>query len=182
MPELYLILIFMIAASFIAVQMKDLLSAVIAVGAAGLGLSVAFLMLKAPDLAITQLVVEILCLILLIKATIKRDDIPAKDFRGVFTTLMVLIFIAVFLCVSYVSLQELPQFGRPLMRIANTFIQTGQAKTGAANLVSSVVLDFRAYDTLGEAAVLFTAVIGTLAVLRRIGRKRKGEGSETDEE
>lgn len=182
MPELYAILIFMIISSFIAVQIKDLLSAVIAIGAAGLGLSVAFLMLKAPDLAITQLVVEILCLLLLIKAAVKRDDTPAKDFRVAFTTSIVLIFIAVFLWFAHSALKELPQFGRPLMRVADTYIQTGQASTGAANLVSAVILDFRAYDTLGEATVLFTAVIGALAVLRRIGRKPKDEAVQTDEE
>ncbi|MCK4325548.1 DUF4040 domain-containing protein, partial [bacterium] len=57
MAELYLLLLFMIAGAIIAVETKDLLSSVIAVGAVGLGLSVAFLVLKAPDLAITQLVV-----------------------------------------------------------------------------------------------------------------------------
>jgi multicomponent Na+:H+ antiporter subunit B len=41
--------------------------------------------------------------------------------------------------------------------------------------VSSVILDFRAYDTLGEVVVLFTAIVGVLAVLRGIGRKQKTE-------
>jgi len=67
------------------------------------------------------------------------------------------------------------------MRVAKNFIEVGQAKTGASNLVASVILDFRAYDTLGEATVLFTAVIGVLVVLRRIGRKRKDEVIEQDE-
>jgi multisubunit Na+/H+ antiporter MnhB subunit len=43
--------------------------------------------------------------------------------------------------------------------------------TGASNRVTAVVLDFRGYDTLGEATVLFTAVAGVLAVLRKVGRK-----------
>jgi multisubunit Na+/H+ antiporter MnhB subunit len=62
----------MIVAAVIAVEVKDLLSSVVAVGAVGMGLSMAFLVLKAPDLAITQLVVEILCLIILIRATIRK--------------------------------------------------------------------------------------------------------------
>ncbi len=175
MIELYLILLFMIAAAFIAVQIKDLLSSVIAVGAAGLALSVAFLILKAPDLAITQLAVEILCLIILIRATVKRYTASTKDMRGFLTAIMSLLFIGTFLFFAYFALKELPDFGEPLMGVARTFIETGQAKTGASNLVSSVILDFRAYDTLGEATVLFTAVIGVLAVLRRIGRKQKDE-------
>ena len=73
MVELYILLIFMILAAIVAVEVKDLLSSVIAVGAVGLALSILFIILKAPDVAITQLVVEILCLIILIRATLKKD-------------------------------------------------------------------------------------------------------------
>ena len=65
MIELYILLVFMIIGAIIAIEVKDLLSSVVAVGAVGLGLSIVFLVLKAPDVAITQLVVEILCLIIL---------------------------------------------------------------------------------------------------------------------
>jgi multisubunit Na+/H+ antiporter MnhB subunit len=43
-------------------------------------------------------------------------------------------------------------------------------KTGATNTVTSVVWGYRGYDTLGEATVLFTAVMGVIAVLRTVGR------------
>lgn len=174
MFELYMLLLFMIAAAIIAVQIKDLLSSVIAVGAVGLGLSVAFLILKAPDLAITQLVVELLCVIILIRAVVKRKT-TTEDTYGFLTVIAGLIFVGVFLFFAYPALKELPDFGEPLMRVAKNFIEIGQARTGATNLVSSVILDFRAYDTLGEATVLFTAAIGVLVVLRRIGRKREDE-------
>lgn len=175
MFELYLLLLFMILGAIIAVETKDLLSSVIAVGAVGLGLSVAFLILKAPDLAIVQLVVEILCLIILIRATIRRDTISIRDRQGYLALVAALIFIVVFLWFAHSALKDLPVFGKPLMRVAGNYLDQGLAKTGAANLVSSVILDFRAYDTLGEATVLFTAVIGVLAVLRKIGRKKPGE-------
>ncbi|MFH1848252.1 MAG: hydrogenase subunit MbhD domain-containing protein, partial [Candidatus Omnitrophota bacterium] len=71
MIELYLLLIFMIIGAIVALEMKDMLSAIIAVGVVGLALSMAFLLLKAPDVAITQFVVEILCLIILIRAVKK---------------------------------------------------------------------------------------------------------------
>ncbi len=56
------------------------------------------------------------------------------------------------------------------MRVANEYIKTGLAKTGATNIVAAIILDFRGYDTLGEATILFTAVMGVLAVIRKIGR------------
>ena len=43
-------------------------------------------------------------------------------------------------------------------------------KTGAANYVMGVLLDFRAYDTLGEATIIFAAVVGAFAILRGVGR------------
>jgi len=181
MLELYIILLFMIIGAIIAVQIKDLLSSVIAVGAVGLGLSVAFLLLKAPDLAITQLVVEILCLIILIRATIKRDIPSIRERSGWLAMFATLAFIGLFLLFAYFSLKDLPQFGHPIMRVANNYLKQGLKETGAANIVTSVILDFRAYDTLGEATVLFTAVIGVLAVLRRIGRKKPGEVVREDE-
>ncbi|MES0341093.1 MAG: hydrogenase subunit MbhD domain-containing protein, partial [Candidatus Humimicrobiaceae bacterium] len=49
MIELYVLLIFMIIGAIIAIEMKDILSSIIAVGAVGLGLSIALLILKAPD-------------------------------------------------------------------------------------------------------------------------------------
>lgn len=168
--ELHILLLFMIVAAIVAVKIEDLLSSVIAVGAVGLGLSIAFLILKAPDLAITQLVVEILCLVILIRATIKKDLPLVRDGRWFFNTVSTLLFIAFFLMFAYFALQELPSFGAPIMRVAKVYVEEGLQKTGATNLVASVILDFRGYDTLGEATVLFTAVIGVLAVMRKIGR------------
>ena len=175
MIELYILLVFMIIGAIIAIETKDLLSSVVAVGAVGLGLSIVFLILKAPDVAITQLVVEILTLIILIRATLKRDISFSTSGRWFLNTLISLVFVAVFLTVAWKSFKDLPEFGYPIMRVARTYISQGLAKTGATNLVSAVMLDYRAYDTLGEATILFTAVIGVLSLVRRIGRKKPGE-------
>ena len=172
----------MIVAAIVAVEIKDLLSSVIAVGAVGLGLAIIFLILKAPDLAITQIVVEILGVIILIRATLKKDLPFSTSGRWLFNTAIVIAFIAVFLLVALKSLRDLPEFGYPLMRVAQTYLTGGLSTTGATNLVSAVILDYRAYDSLGEATILFTAVIGVLTVLRRKGRKKEGELIEEEDE
>lgn len=172
MLDINLLLLFMIIGAIIAAEVRDMLSAIVSLGVVGLALSIAFLVLKAPDLAITQLVVEILCLIILIRATIKRETYPIKEKRAYITIAITLLFTAVFLTLAYSSLKELPIFGQPIMRVASNYIEQGISKTGAVNMVASIILDFRGYDTLGEATVLFTAVIGVLAVMRKIGRKK----------
>lgn len=175
MIELYILFIFMIVGAIIAIEVKDMLSSVVAVGAVGLGLSIVFLILKAPDVAITQLVVEILALIILIRATLKVDLPFSTTGRWVVNTFITVIFIGVFLLVASRALKDLPEFGYPVMKVADTYLKGGLTKTGATNLVASVILDYRAYDTLGEATILFTAVMGVLAVVRRIGRKKPDE-------
>jgi len=160
----------MIFASVVAVEMKDLISSVIALSAVGLGLCIAFLILKAPNLAITQLVVEILCVVVLIRATINKDLPLVIDGRWVFNTASVLLFIACFLVCAYFALGHLPRFGEPLMKASNAYLAGGAEKMGRLNVVSEITLNFRIYDTLAEAAILFAAVIGVLAVTRKMGK------------
>ena len=59
MPVLYAVMGFILVASVIAIEAKDLLSTVISISAAGAGVAIVFLLLRAPDLAITAVVVEV---------------------------------------------------------------------------------------------------------------------------
>ena len=196
---LILILIaFMLIAALVAVETADLLSSVIALGAAGFALSVIDLLVGAPDLAITQVAVEVIALVLLIRVVVTRRDesVPAR--RDALRVGLVLLAGGVFLAVSLFAVGAfskkgaVPPFGQPVLAgkaenvppgvsadyLANAARLPEQAGTGkgagAPNAVMAVLLDYRAYDTLGEATVIFVAIIGTYAIIRRIGR-RKGE-------
>ncbi len=46
-------------------------------------------------------------------------------------------------------------------------IENTQQETGANSAVTAVVFDYRGYDTLGEATILFTAVTGVVALFRK---------------
>jgi len=60
-------------------------------------------------------------------------------------------------------------FGRPpLAEMDGYFILNAQAEAGANNVVTSVVFDYRGFDTLGEATVLFCAVVGVALLLRKV--------------
>ena len=61
---------------------------------------------------------------------------------------------------------------------AQIVIDETEPDTGAINSVTAVVFDFRGYDTLGESVVLFTAICGVAAVLRRT---KKVEEAKKDE-
>jgi len=176
MAVFYILLLFIIIAAVIAVETNDLLSSVICVGAIGFGGSLMFLFLRAPDIAITQIVVEVLGLIILIRATISRDLTFITGDREFFGTVVSAVIILVIFLAGMEVFRTLPDFGTAIFAqvpdsASKTYIEQGLAKTGAANLVASVVLDFRAYDTLGEAAVLFTSIIGATVILRQKSRK-----------
>jgi multicomponent Na+:H+ antiporter subunit B len=172
---LFVLLIFMIVGSIIAIETKNLLSSVISCGIVGAAVSIAFLMLGAPDIAITQVVVEILILVILIRATITIDNTAIDAHWDTFAVVSSLIFFGLFLVFAFLAVQELPPFGQPLMRVSKEYLQTGLQKTGAANVVAAIILDFRGYDTLGEATVIFVSILGSFVILRRRGRKRRTE-------
>jgi multicomponent Na+:H+ antiporter subunit B len=139
-----------------------------------------FLFLCAPDIAITQIVVEVLGLIILIRATIARDLTFITGDREFFGTVVSVVIVFVIFLAGTEVLKSLPQFGTAVFASAQDapsveYIGQGLSKTGAANLVSSVILDFRAYDTLGEATVLFTSIIGATVILRSKAAKKLEE-------
>lgn len=165
----------MILGSIYSLNAGDLLSAVISYGVVGFGLVIAFLLLQAPDLAIVPVVVEVVVLIIMI-AAIKSTEMktPRIDFSpktAVYYAITIMTAL-IFLIIFDRATGCLSQFGTDTMRMAQPYID-GAQQTKSANLVTGVIFDFRAYDTLGEATVLFTAVIGVLTILRKKGKKDK---------
>lgn len=62
-------------------------------------------------------------------------------------------------------------FGEPtLTEMDDYYIKNAQAETGANNVVTTIVFDYRGFDTLGEATVLFTAVVGIVALFREVAK------------
>ncbi|MBN2465230.1 DUF4040 domain-containing protein [candidate division WOR-3 bacterium] len=176
MIELYVLLAAMIVAALVAIEIKDLLAAAVALGIVGFSVAIMFILLQAPDLAIVQVVVETLTVVFfaaVILRTTNSDTTIAGRFRHelIFPTVMYVTFGLVFLVLVGRALAGLPEFGNPTMLVAREYIALGLERTGAANVVAAVILDFRGYDTLGEATVLFTAVIGVLTLMRRAGRR-----------
>jgi len=73
-----------------------------------------------------------------------------------------------FLIVSAVNMRT---FGEPIIsEMDDYFIENAQSETGVNNVVTSIVFDCSGFDTLGEATVLFTAVVGIVALFRGVKR------------
>ena len=73
------------------------------------------------------------------------------------------------------TVAELPRFGDPANPanniVSKRYVERGLEETGATNIVAGMILDYRAFDTFGESAVLFTAAISVIMLLSASGQK-----------
>jgi len=76
--------------------------------------------------------------------------------------------ILVFLAFLFITVGNLRPFGKPPSEMDDYFIRNGQRETACNNIVTSVVFDYRGFDTLGEATVLFTAVTGVFMLFTKL--------------
>ena len=168
-----IILGFMIIGAIYALHAKDLLSAGIAMGIVGYGLVICFLLLKAPDLAIVQIVVETITLVIMVAVVLDstRDEIKfTLDRRAILQTIVVFFVFAGLFYFFMLAIQNLDPLGAHSLRMSESYVNGAVEKTGSINLVTGVLFDFRAYDTLGEAVILYTAALGVLTLLRIKGK------------
>lgn len=175
MIELYLLSIAMVAAAIVAIEIKDLLAASVAMGIVGFSVAIMFILVQAPDLAIVQIVVEILTVIFFAAAILKTTHTDTTIGKGIqteaiFPIIAFFVFGTLFILLVIYGIRALPPFGSPIMKVAHHYIDYGLAQTGAANIVAAIILDYRGYDTFGEAVVLFTSVLGVLTIMRAKGR------------
>ena len=97
-----------------------------------------------------------------------------KRFRVIYTAVAVVSCIAMTLVLLY-TISLLPQYGAEnprTMEVVSRYVEDGLQETGAVNIVSGMILDYRAFDTLGESHVLFTALVCAM-ILLRLDRKNQ---------
>jgi len=98
-----------------------------------------------------------------------------RKYRILYTVLAV-VFAVFFSTVLLLTVSELPLTGE-LDNPANNeverrYVEKGLEETGATNIVAGMILDYRAFDTLGESHVLFVAAI-TVTILLRLDKKER---------
>jgi multicomponent Na+:H+ antiporter subunit B len=172
----------MILGAIYSLHAKDLLSALISCGIVGYGLVICFLLMKAPDVAIVQIVVETITLIIMVSVVLVSTPHELEETRStssrirynykLFLNIAVVFLVVIALFYTFqLAITHLHPFGDHVLRMSEAYLDGAAERTGSANLVTGVVFDFRGYDTFGEATILFTAVIGVLTILRIKAKK-----------
>ena len=142
------------------------LIALLMVSIVGLIVSLVFLRLSAPDLALTQLAVEVVTVLLLMLAMYflpSRGTIESTPWdvaRDLFLSLSI---------GAGVGMLALLAMTHPGATIADFFLDNSVPGGGGRNVVNVILVDFRGFDTLGEITVLAIAAAGIYALLDQLG-------------
>lgn len=99
-----------------------------------------------------------------------------RHFSG-FYTVAATILCALFAGVMLLTVATLPRYGADdaptVNEVAERYVEDGTEETGAVNTVAGMILDYRAFDTLGESFVLFTSVCSVTILMNLAGSKRR---------
>jgi multicomponent K+:H+ antiporter subunit A len=156
-----------------AVVHRNRMIAVVFVSVVGLIVSLAFIRFSAPDLALTQLSVEVVTIVLLLLSLRFMPGEAARDAprrRAGFDAAVA------GACGLGVGALAYAMMTRPFDTISGFFTANAVDGGGGTNVVNVILVDFRALDTLGEITVLAIAALGVFAMMRLRPGSKKGDG------
>lgn len=154
-------------ASLVAVRAKERLTAIMSLGVVGFGIAMLFGLFGAPDLALTQVLVETLTLALfafILRPLPLIKNRSSRTRRGADALIAVAAGGAVTLAMLAVLMGAKPDF------ISTEMVARSVPEAFGNNIVNVILVDFRAMDTLGEITVLTIASLGVAGLLLGLGR------------
>ena len=128
----------------------------------GLMVSIAFTRFSAPDLALTQLTVEVVTVILLMLALFFLPQNSPKESSSMRVLRDIGISAGLGIVISSICYALIT---RPLESISDFFLANAKTGGGGTNVVNVILVDFRGFDTLGEICVLGIAALGIYKLL-----------------
>jgi multicomponent Na+:H+ antiporter subunit A len=167
-PILLVLLVAIVGAVAVSIAPSHI-SGVLTLSILGFMVAVFYVLADAPDLALTQLVVETLLLVIFLLVLDKLPAFYGNTDRAKLArdgVLSVVVGATVFVTVL-VSTAATPTDG-----IADFFVEQAVPVGGGGNIVNVILVDFRAFDTLGEISVVAMAA---LSVLTLVAMRERGE-------
>ncbi|KGR78142.1 Na+/H+ antiporter subunit A [Ureibacillus manganicus] len=169
--EIILILVLVIG-TITTVFARSRITSIIALGAVGYTVSLFFVIFNAPDLALTQLVIETISVALFLMAFYHLPKFSKVEERTRFKFGRAFVSIAVGIMVTLVALSSHSQ--KFIESISSYYKETVYSEAGGGNIVNVILVDYRGFDTLFEIAVLAIAGISIFAMIKlRLSRKEK---------
>ena len=184
-----LLLALLLGLALAAVRIRDLLGAVAVLGIYSLMMAILWCWMNALDVAFTEAAVGAGISTVLMLAAVARvgryerrshpDRVGSLPY-SVQSVGAVLVVLVAAVALLY-GARDMPRVGDPQApattnaKVAQHYIEESSKEVGPPNVVTSVLSDYRGYDTLGETVVIFTAGLCVVLLLRFAPRRRDDE-------
>lgn len=176
-----ILLLFLVICAIAAINMRDLLSSIVVLGAYSLIMAVVWTRLNAVDVAFTEATVGAGITTMLMVAALSRtkrfelvvkpETASWKRKRFSLTKISALSVVLLTGAMLVYGTMDMPAFGDPTapanLHLAKYFIEHSVHDVGVPNFVTAVLASYRGFDTLGETTVILTAGIAVIMLLRR---------------
>jgi multicomponent Na+:H+ antiporter subunit B len=177
------LLTLMVIVTIAVIRLRNLFGVVILAGIYSFLMATLLIVLDAVDVAMTEASVGAGISMVILLATLHLTKTAERP--PIHSNAVALLVSVVTGAVLVWGTLALPPFGTadaPIHKhVAPRYLEKSIAETGVPNVVTSVLADYRGYDTLGETTVIFTAGIGVMLLLRR-SRRRAPADREADDE
>lgn len=166
------IIIVLVIGTAVTLLAKSRLTAIIGLGAVGYTVSLFFVIFNAPDLALTQLVIETISVALFLMAFYHLPRLRKSEERVRFRLSRAIVSVAVGAMVTLLILSAHSQ--KLVPSIKTYYEETVYTLAGGGNIVNVILVDYRGFDTLFEITVLGIAGMGIYGMIKlRMSRKEK---------
>lgn len=145
--------------------------AALLLGGVGFSCALIFIMFGAPDLALTQILVE--TLIIVVFLLVLRKLPRTFEYRNKFAPRSARIVLAISVGVTMAAFAAIVSGSRNAPSVGNEYVALSEPEAGGRNVVNVILVDFRATDTLGEITVLAVATLGVANLVRMANRRRR---------
>lgn len=169
------LVICMIISALTVLLASNRIVAIVALGVMGYMVSMLFVIFRAPDLALTQMVVETVTTVLFLLCFYHLPKLKKTVERIAFKWTNLIISIAVGLTVTILALSA---NGHKLFEPITSFFENSYELAGAKNIVNAILVDFRGFDTMLEISVLTIAGLGVYVLIRQ--RSKRGKEHEAE--
>ncbi|MDN7243614.1 Na+/H+ antiporter subunit A [Planococcus sp. N028] len=166
------ILIALVTGTLTILFSKSRLTAIIALGAVGYSVALFFVIFRAPDLALTQLVIETISVALFLLAFYYLPKHSKAEERVGFKLGNAIIALGVGVTMTLVALSAHSQ--KVLPSISEYYKETVYSEAGGGNIVNVILVDYRGFDTLFEITVLGIAGIAIITMIKLRLSKKEG--------
>lgn len=170
------LMIVMVISAVTVLFTNSRLTSIVAVGALGFFVSFFFVLFRAPDLALTQLVVETVTTALFLLCFYHLPQLRKEISHIPFKLVNALVSLALGIIVTLVALSS---NGTRLFESISAYYENSYELAGAKNIVNAILVDFRGIDTMLEIVVLCIAGLGVYSLIKlRLSGRDQNEGAE----